>query len=120
MEVPEKLVKFLRFVSADLSESELDFEDEFVQKLQETIRRIKGSREMEGRFMIFEEMLRDERTEGRVEGKKEFIFELLEELGRIPESVRERIENESNLETLTKWHKLAAKADSFEEFLNNM
>ncbi|MDO5390294.1 MAG: hypothetical protein Q4F24_04260 [Eubacteriales bacterium] len=119
-EVPKELVKFLRFVKADLSESELDFEDDFVARLQKTIQRIKRSREMEERCMIFEEMLRDERAEGRAEGKVESILELLEELGTIPEEVQARIMNEKNLETLTQWLRLAAKADSFEEFLNNM
>ena len=64
-------MKFLNFVKADLGESESDFEDDFVEKLQETIRRIKTNREMEERFMIFEEMLRDERAEGRAEGLAE-------------------------------------------------
>ena len=119
-EVPEELVKFLRFVKADLSESESDFEDDFVEKLQETIHRIKGSREMEERFMIFEEMLRDERAEGRAEGKAEAVLEFLGDLGKIPEYVRERIMNEKDLQTLTRWLRLAAKADSLEGFLNNM
>ena len=93
-------------------------EEDFVKKLQESIRRIKGSREMEERFMIFEEMLREERAEGRVEGKAEDVLEFLEDLGEIPEYVRERIMNEKNLQTLTRWLRLAAKADSFQEFLN--
>ena len=117
-EVPRELVKFLEFVKADQDESESDFEDDFVKKLQESIRRIKGSREMEERFMIFEEMLREERAEGRVEGKAEDVLEFLEDLGEIPEYVRERIMNEKNLQTLTRWLRLAAKADSFQEFLN--
>lgn len=119
-EVPEELVKFLNFVKADLSESETDFEDGFVKKLQETIRRIKSSREMEERFMIFEEMLRDERAEGKAEGKIESILELLEEMGQIPDTLQSRIINEKNLETLTKWLKLAAKSDSLDEFLKKM
>ena len=92
--------------------------DDFVKKLQESIRRIKGSREMEERFMIFEEMLREERAEGRVESKAEAVLEILEDLGEIPEYVREKIMNEKDLQTLTRWLKLAAKAGSFEEFLN--
>lgn len=32
---------------------------------------------MEERFMIFEEMLKDERTEGKAEGKEEAVLELL-------------------------------------------
>lgn len=112
-EVPRELVKFLEFVKADQDESESDFEDDFVKKLQESIRRIKGSWEMEERFMIFEEMLREERAEGKAED----VLEVLEDLGEIPEHVRERIMNEKDLQTLTKWLRLAAKADSFEEFL---
>ena len=119
-EVPRELVKFLEFVKADQDESELDFEDDFVKKLQDSIRRIKGSREMEERFMIFEEMLRDERAEGRAEGKAEAVLEFLGDLGKIPEYVRERIMNEKDLQTLTRWLRLAAKADSLEGFLNNM
>lgn len=110
----------MNFVKADLSESETDFEDSFVRKLQETIRRIKSNREMEERFMIFKEMLREERAEGKLEGKIESILELLEELGEIPEELRSRIMGEKDLETLKKWFKLAAKADSMEEFLEKM
>lgn len=127
-EVPEELVKFLNFVKADLSESESDFKDDFVEKLQDTIRRIKSNREMEERFMIFEEMLRDERAEGRAEGrvegrtesKIEDIFELLEELSTIPDDLRSRITDEKDLEVLKKWFKLAAKSDSLDEFLERM
>lgn len=119
-EVSEELVKFLNFVKADLSESETDFEDDFVKKLQESIRRIKSNREMEERFMIFEEMLRDERAEGKAEGKAEDVLELLEELGDVPESMRDKIATETNLELLTKWLRFAAKADSLDEFLKNM
>lgn len=48
------------------------------------------------------------------------VLELLEELGRIPEEIREKILSERNLEILKKWHKTAAKAESIEQFLVNM
>ena len=110
----------MNFVKADLSESETDFEDSFVKKLQETIRRVKSNREMEERFMIFEEMLREERAEGKAEGKAEDILDLLEELGKISEELRNKIKGEKDLETLKKWFKLVAKAESMEEFLEKM
>ena len=123
-EEPEELVKFLNFVKADLEQSETDYEDEFVKKLQETIHRIKESREMEERYMIFEEMLRDEHAEGRAEGRAEErisgILEILEELGEISEELRDKIINEKNLDTLTKWFKAAIKSDSIEEFQSKM
>ena len=127
-EVPGELVSFLNFVKADLSESETDFEDDFVEKLQNTIRRIKSNREMEERFMIFEEMLRDERAEGKAEGIAEgkaeavleMLLELMSNLGEIPDELRNRITSEKDLETLKKWHRLAARSESLDEFLKKM
>ncbi len=60
------------------------------------------------------------RKEGIAIGKAEDILELLEELGNISESMQEAIMNEKDIELLTKWHKLAAKAESIEEFISNM
>ena len=119
-EVPRELVSFLNFVKADLSESETDFEDDFVEKLQNTIRRIKSNREMEERFMIFEEMLRDERAEGKAEAVLEMLLELMNDLGEIPDELRNRITSEKDLETLKKWHRLAARSESLDEFLEKM
>ena len=48
-----------------------DFQDPFVKRLQESICWIKSNREMEERFMIFEEMMRDEREAGKLEGQME-------------------------------------------------
>ena len=65
--IPESLVRFLKFVAADIEQSESDFEDEFVGQLQKSIHNVKESREMGERYMIFEEMMRDERKAGREE-----------------------------------------------------
>lgn len=119
-EVSEALVKFLRFVKADLAESTKDFDDDFIERLQEAIRKIKGSREMEERFMVLEEMLREERAEGKVEGKAESVIELLEEIDVVPEQTRDRIMGETDLKVLKRWLKLAAKADSIGQFLKEM
>lgn len=131
-EVPERMVKFLKFVKADFEVCEEDYEDEFVRKLQKSIKHIKESREMEERFMIFEEFLKEERaearaegkaegrTEGEIAGKVEAILVFLEELGTLPEDVRVRIQNETDLEVLTKWLRIAAKAESMKQFEMNM
>lgn len=119
-EVPKELVSFLKFVRADLKESMEDFGDEYVRQLQKSIRQIKGSLEMEDRFMTLEELLKDERAEGKAEGKAESILELLEELAPVPEELREKIMNERNIQTLTKWVKQAVKAESVEQFQENM
>lgn len=72
------------------------------------------------RFMLFEELLKDERAEGRAEGRAESILTLLEEKGEIPEDLREKIMNEKRVEALGNWIKLAAKADSIDQFLEMM
>ncbi|MDY4671162.1 MAG: hypothetical protein SO415_14420 [Oliverpabstia sp.] len=119
-EVSEGLVRFLKFVTADSEESEGDFQDELVRQFQETIRRIKTDRQMGERYMIFEEMLKEEKQEGRQEGrleaKKEDIFELLEKLGEIPEKLKNRIEKLENLAKLKILHKMVTRADSISAF----
>lgn len=119
-EVPMELVNFLKFVKADLRESMMESEDSFVRRLQESIRTVKASREMEERFMIFEELLRDERAEGKAEGKAEAVLELLEELGTVSTDLQDKIMEETNLTVLKTWLKLAAKVDSVEQFVQNM
>ena len=94
----------------------MDFGDGLVQKFQKTIRQIKTDREMGERYMIFEEMLREEKQEGRLEATQEAVLELLEEFGEIPCELQEKIRNLENLETLKALLKLAARADSLRAF----
>lgn len=70
--------------------------------------------------MLFEELLRNERKEGKAEGKAEgkvdAIIELLEDLGSIPEALKTQLEGEMDLNTLSTWLKMAAKAESIDQF----
>ncbi len=126
-EVPVELVRFLKFATADLEESEEDFQDELVKQFQETIHNIKTDREMGERYMIFEEMLREEKQEGRLEGRlegrieatREDVFELLEDLGEIPNRLRDKMEALAELGDLKFLFKLAAKADSMQNFVKD-
>lgn len=56
------------------------------------------------------------RQEGKIEGKIEDIMELLEELGKIPIKIAQRIGQETNLNVLARWHRCAARASSISEF----
>lgn len=58
----------------------------------------------------------DERAEGKAEGKAEDILELLEEVGIVSDELRETVLSQRNLEILRKWHKLAARVETIEEF----
>lgn len=139
-EVSKELVSFLKFVKADLEESQKDFQDDYVKKLQRFIGKVKESREMEERFMILEEMLKEEhaegkmegRMEGRIEGRKEgqiegrtdesreLLLTFLEELGEVPQQLRVKIQEEKDLNVLRSWVKTAMKAGSVERFMEKM
>lgn len=123
-QVPESMVNFLKFVKTDLAGSRADFGDAFVRKLQKSVEEVKTSREMGERYMVLEEMLRVERAEGReegraegrAEGKAEDVIDILEELGAVPEQLRDRIMNETDLNVLKKMVRAAVKAESIEQF----
>lgn len=111
---------FHRFVTADLEESEGDFQDELVKQFQETSRNVKTDRKMGERYMIFEEMLREEKQEGRIEATQEAVLELLEDLGELPNGIRDRIVRLEKLEDLKDLHKIAARTDSLQAFAEDM
>ena len=122
-EVPKELVTFLKYVKADLAGSEEAFDDSYVEQLQNFIRKIKGSREMEERFMIFEEMLKEEREEGREEGRsvlKETLLLCLQSFGDVPDEVLEQIQAQQNMEVLKNWMQTAFQSKTLEEFVQKM
>ena len=55
-------------------------------------------------------------TAGKIKGKAEDILELLEELGEVPQELRETVLGQQDLEVLAKWLKIAAKAETLKDF----
>ena len=58
----------------------------------------------------------EEYADGEAAGIRDSLLELLQEFGDIPEALQTRIESEKDLQVLTSWLKVAARADSLEEF----
>ena len=56
------------------------------------------------------------RAESKAEGKSEDIIELLEDVGEVSDSLRSHIMGQTDLATLNRWLKLAARAQSIEAF----
>ncbi len=54
--------------------------------------------------------------QGIQQGKAMDILELLSELGEVPDALRNIIESKKDIETLSKWLKLAAKSTTIKEF----
>ena len=135
-EVPGELVTFLQYMKEDLEGSEKEFHDPYVEQLQKFIRNVKGSREMEERFMIFEEMLKEERAagfakgraegvaegraegvaEGRISESKDTLLLFLQNLGTVPKVLSDQIEEQGDLDVLKEWLRMAFQSKSVEEF----
>jgi len=60
--------------------------------------------------------VQETRRISRAEGARELILEFLGELGMVSDKLKSRIIAEQDLEVLKTWAKLAAKAESLEQF----
>ena len=85
-------------------------------KISEKYTTVENGKERFNMLKAFEDM----RLEGRTEGMAKAIMELLEEFGQVPQRIEELINSQDNMETLSRWHKSAAKAGSIAEFEANM
>ena len=119
-DMPKSLVKFLQYVRASLEESTKDFQDEFVRRIQKEVRKVKSDQEIRSSFMTLEELLREEREEGRTEGMAKSIMVFLTPLGAVPRRIQESLYEEKNPEVLEKWLRAAGRADSIEAFIKSM
>lgn len=125
-DVSEELVKFLKYVGANLEESNKEYNDAFVQRLQKSVAKIKDDREMGRRYMLLEELMKDERNAGKAEGKAEdleIVRNLLEEtLDKkdfpISKNLREKILSVSEIALAMKMNVIIVSADSEEKICN--
>jgi hypothetical protein len=98
--------------------------DAATRQLHECVSKVKMQPEMRLEYMKYDEIIAWERKEAAEEAAEKAtcatmqlaVLELLEDYGEIPDNLKERIEQEESIDTLKKWHKLAAKASSLEEF----
>lgn len=78
-----------------------------------------GEEDMEFKYNIIR-AFEEEREERKIEGKIEAVLELLEEKGKIPDEIIEKIEGQSDTTILKSWLKLAAKVSDIKEFIEKM
>ena len=126
-EVSKDLVNFLKYVGAEFEESQKDYSDEFVKRLQKSVEKIKFDREMGRRHMLIEELMKEEYNAGKAEGKTEalgnakaVLVDLLSEIAPISDNLKGRISSIKALEDVMQLTIKAAKADSLDMFENEL
>ncbi|MDD6071391.1 MAG: hypothetical protein PUC12_11375 [Clostridiales bacterium] len=98
--------------------------NEATRKIHDYANKVKVEPEVRDAYMTFEDKIYYERKDAAKEAttlatlntKIQDICELLKDYGPIPDELVNRLSNEKDICILTKWLKLAAKADSIEEF----
>lgn len=68
-------------------------------------------------FKALEDLKDEGRTEGRAQGKAEFIITLLKEYGVLPKKLKSKILKQTNLQVLDEWFMLAIHTKSVDEFV---
>ena len=111
---PENLRELLYYMEHTSKENA---KTERLQRLHEMVTAVKNDGKVGLAYMKSYEIEQRRWKEGRAAGIAESILDLLDELGDIPDSLRETVTTQKEEATLRAWHKLAAKAESIEEFI---
>lgn len=123
-DIPEELLQFLDYVKNIGRKEEISMTDPFVRHLQNTIDKIKLDRGMEERYMLLEEMMRNEKQKGIQEGSQEMLVQCtidsLESKFVIPDELKKNIISETDIDKLNAWFQLSLKVSSIEDFEQNM
>ena len=119
-DIPEELLEFLDYVKNTGRRKEISTADPFVKHLQNTIDTIKQDRSMEERYMLLEEMMRNEKQEGRQEIAVQFLLDSLNSKFSVSTALSKKISSETDMNKLQSWFQLSLKVTSLEDFEKNM
>lgn len=104
--------------------TETNARSERLQRIHEHIKKVKVLPEVKEEFMRLDDIIYYEREEAAEKADQnravEYILELLEDCGEVSEELKNKIKAQTDKETLRRWHKLAARVESLEEFEEKM
>ena len=118
----KELVSLLQYMKkTTLENPEIMVQDQRILELDRIVAEVKENEEWEAVQMNLIEIGMEAGMEaGKAVGIAEAVIESLEDYGVVPQNVQDAIFAEKDLKVLKKWNKLAAKAESIEEFLVQM
>ena len=119
MDAPEELTNLLRYIQTG------KVSDAVTERIERGVAKARENAEWRVEYMKSYVYLQDAKYEGMLEGKlegrqedrTEAILELLNEIGPVPQELSDAIMSECNMDVLKKWHKISAKAQSIDEFI---
>ena len=98
--------------------------DERLERLHYGVEGIRSNSVIGVKYMQMWEIIelekQESKAEGKTDGKTESILELLEEIDVIPDSLKQTILSQKDMDILNKWLKLSAKVASIDEFIEKM
>lgn len=116
----QEFLDFMDYIAETTDERAEASESERIKLIHRNVKKVKNSEKMGVKYMqAWEEkvIVREEgRAEGRIEGRVDAVLSLLEELSAVPKCVRDTVSEEEDINKLGIWLKLAARANSLEEF----
>ena len=118
----KELVSLLQYMKkTTLENPEIMVQDQRILELDRIVAEVKENEEWAAVQMNLIEIGMEAGMEaGKAVGIAEAVIESLEDYGVVPQNVQDAIFAEKDLKVLKKWNKLAAKAESIEEFLVQM
>lgn len=91
-----------------------------IQEIHKYVEDVRIQPEVKEEYMTLEDIIYYEREEERLATQLQAILDLLEDYGEIPDTLKQRLEEEIRFDVLKEWHKLAAKVESISEFEEKM
>lgn len=113
----DEIKAMLRYLQKSIKEN---ITDEATKKVHEYVSKVKVRPEVREEFMRFDELMEYATEQGKKEGQKRALMDLLELWGEIPEELKQCLEREEDGENLSRWIKTAAKVESISEFMKEM
>ena len=93
----------------DMSKKVLEHPAKKYSKVREGVGAVMGGK-------ILDYPAKQSLNQGRVEERRQMLIEILEEKGEVSEELQKMIQEESDLEMLKRWGKLALKVESVNQF----
>lgn len=97
--------------------NEKEASSEKLRRIYNRVRKVKGNEEFGVKYMQKWEEIAYAKEDGKAEGKAEAVLEILSEYGEVPKDLKVEILSQTDLQKLSGWLKLAARAGGLEEFM---